>query len=152
MTVSIDLCKRRISWRLAWAVFALLMGLLVTARVTAKEARDFAGTYYVSQTTRQGEAYSLVFKARVSNFSHANVAGGQLILRASDGRGSVYAVFPGVSISDHKQAAISTTVTVPRHEYELWQRGAPPRLYIQFKDSAGNTRERRVELLRRAIK
>ena len=129
----------------------LVMALLGAGSAAAKNGRDFAGIYHITNVTDAGDSYSFTFKARVMNYSGAGIKDAFVILRGSDLPRQDYAVFSGVNMADHQHATVSGTATVPKREYDRWQRGAHPVLMIQYKDSNGDTHEKRVELARRPV-
>lgn len=127
------------------AVASLLASLFVI-RAAGANGRDFAGFYQVSDVTQQGDSYQLTFKARIFNYSGADVTGATIKLMDRIDPRHNYATFSGISIASGESAVVSSSATVPSREYRAWQQGAPPRLLVQFTDSQGKNRLAPVEL------
>ena len=129
-------------------VFAAVLSLLP---VRAKDGRDFAGFYELSDVSESGSTCQLTFTVRVFNYSDADVNNATLVLQDPLVPRAVYATFTGVEIRDRGNVRLSTQVTVPRREYESWLKGGSPALDVQYTSAEGKSLRRRVELSRMPV-
>ncbi len=129
------------------ALFCLIF-LFSPLLAHGKNGRDFAGFYDVKDATDLGSEVQLTLLLRLFNYSDAEVADATLTLRDSLLRQKSYGSFPSVSVGDRQSVRLSGGFTIPHREYERWQRGAVPNLIIEFKDAAGKSIRRRIELVK----
>ena len=133
--------------RYARLSLGLVLCLLPAAGAAAADGRDFAGFWRLGEITELGEDVSVTVTLRIHNYLGADVVAANLMLEDSRRPGETLATFVDlVDIQDGGTARASDTVIVPRHEYEQWQQGARPRLRLEFRDAAGTTERRPVEL------
>lgn len=132
-----------------FAAFALVLCLSVIA--LAKDGRDFAGFYQLTDLSEQGDNYHATLKLRVFNYSEADVAGATVRLSSSLTSDETYYSFTGVSVENHDSVRLSGEVNIPREEYELWQKGASPELRLELVDDSGATRERKIEVSEKEV-
>lgn len=133
-----------------WGILAGLF-LSFAALAPAKDGRDFAGFYELTDVSELGDDYQLTFTARVFNYSDADVNNASLFLQDASEPGKTYATFTGVYMHDRENVRLSSLVTVPRREYKSWLQGRSPALEIQFTDPSGKTVRRRVELMQMPV-
>lgn len=132
---------------LTFLVASAVLALFFVGNTSAKDGRDFAGSYEVTELTDLGDQVRAHFAARVFNYSDADVVGATILLEGSDLARASYASFPYQTIRDRESVRVEAWVTIPKTEYESWQQGARPGLLVEFK--AGNETQRRpVELAR----
>jgi hypothetical protein len=130
----------------AGVALACLLATLFALRLSGANGRDFAGFYQTSNVTQQGDSYQLTFKARVFNYSGADITGATFLLMRADQLGPAYATFPGISITKNQSTVVSSSIALSSRDYQAWQKGAPPRLFVQFTDSQGQNRREPVQL------
>jgi hypothetical protein len=118
------------------------------APLAAKDGRDFAGSYDLTNVEQQGGTYQFTFRVRVFNYSDGEVTNATLFLQDSVQPGKTYAVFAGISLADRESVTLKRSITVPQREFESWRRGLPPRLEAQYRDAEGKSVRRKVELVR----
>lgn len=133
-----------------WGILVGLF-LLCAPLAPAKNGRDFAGFYELTDVSELGDGYQLTFTVRVFNYSDADVNNASLFLQDASEPGKTYAAFTGVYMHDRENVRLSSLVTVPRREYESWRQGRSPALEIQFTETGGKTVRRRVELLQMPV-
>jgi hypothetical protein len=118
----------------------------------AKNGRDFAGYYDLTQVTDLGESFQVNFSVRLFNFGDADVDGATVTLADPLRPKKGYGAFQAVSVRRGERVRLNDLiVTVPRREYERWRQGAPPALQVEFTAADGQTIRRRVELSRRPL-
>ena len=143
---------RRAAGRLRWAVWLPLLLAMAAVPAQAKNGRDFAGYYDLSQVSDLGDSFQVSFAVRLFNFGDADVHGATVTLLDPRRPKKGYGSFQAVSVRQSERVCLNDLiVTVPRREYERWQRGAPPALQVEFTAANGQTVRRRVELSRRAL-
>jgi hypothetical protein len=119
---------------------------------SAKNGRDFAGFYDLTQVSDLGESFQVNFSVRLFNFGDSDVEGGTLTLVDPLRPKKSYGAFQAVSVRQRERVRINDLiVTVPRREYERWRQGGPPALQIEFTAADGTPVRRRVELSRRPL-
>ncbi len=132
-------------------VLVCLLASLFALRLAGVNGRDFAGFYQVSNVTEQGDAWRLTFKARVFNYSGADISGATIRLTDPFDPRRSYAAFAGISIASNESTVVSSSVTIPGREYRAWQQGTPPHLIVQYADGQGHRRLAPVELSQRPV-
>ena len=122
--------------------------LLALSTVAAKDGRDFAGFYEVSEVVEFVEEFQVTLTVRVFNFSDSEVNDATGMLEDSFLPGDPYgSCITPVYFQDRESVRLSDRFTIPRREYEGWQEGRTPRLTIEFMDADGNTIRRPIELV-----
>jgi len=112
----------------------------------AKDGRDFAGSYSVSNVVEQGDQMVLTFQVHVFNYSDADLKQAVVTLRASH-PGAALAQFHPVKLwRNRTEVKLAQQVIIPRHEFELWQKGTQPALFVVYQDSNGQRWERFAQL------
>ncbi len=138
-------------FRIAQVTAYLLVLLFAGVLAHAANGRDFAGFYEIENVTQQGPTVRLTFSVRLFNYSGAKVSGATLTLRDRLLPPQINASFSSLSFGDHESVRCSAEVSISRPEYERWQRGGVPNLFIEFRDAKGNLVRRRAELVRRPV-
>ncbi len=128
------------------AAMLALFALLVSPLALAANGRDFAGFYQYANVGEMGTQEQVTLSVRVFNYSGADIADARLILQDPLLR-ATYGGFIRVSIQNGGSAPVSGNFTIPIAEYERWQVGSVPHLWIEFTDAAGNSVRRPVELV-----
>ena len=131
---------------LSAAVLAILM--LGTLTVSAKDGRDFAGTYAVTDVQEQGEVVHLTLHLRLFNNSDADIKGAVVILREGPTGVALRGSFPTVKVwQKGHDVRLSQEFTVPRQEYEDWMRPpAQPNIFVIFQDANRQTWQRTAQM------
>jgi len=143
--------SKRIYWARVNLALWLSVLVIMEAPALGKSGRDFAGFYDVKNVVDLGPEVQLTLSVRLHNFSDSDVSDATVTLQDSLLRQNTYGSFPSVSLRNRESVRLSGEFTIPRREYERWQRGAAPNLTIEFQDAAGITVRRRIELARRPL-
>jgi len=130
-------------WRSALVIGLLLM---LVGPAGGDAGRDFAGWYQISGVTDLGGSFQLTLTTRVFNYSGADVSGATVKLEEGIMPGQAYGTFAGVSIPNRGSVKLQGTFTVPGSEYQRWQAGGAPSLWIEYLDGGGNTIRRGIEM------
>ncbi len=129
------------------ALALLCLLLLGAGLLSAEDGRDFAGFYMLGEITDLGDQVRVPLTVRVTNYSGADVVAATITLEDSLLPGQSYGTFlPPVDIRYQESARVSGSFVIPRREYEQWQSGPTPQLRIEFKNAAGQTVQRMIEL------
>ena len=130
----------------------LLTILLAVTPVLAKDGRDFAGYYQIRDISEGKDAVRLTLQLKLFNYSDADIRNGGVALYDSSPAHSPIGGFNTIPLWRLRaEANLSQQFTIPRAEYERWQRGAPPALFFLFKDAHGHVLQRQVELIQRPL-
>lgn len=126
----------------------LLPLLLAVALVaSADQGREFAAFYGVADVQDLGEDVSLTLKLRVYNYGSEDVTGATLTLEDSAEPAKIYGAFEGVSMPSRQSVLLSADLIIPRREYDRWQSGGGPRVFLEFRDAQGEPVRRTVEII-----
>jgi hypothetical protein len=133
-------------------ILALVAGLVLLAPINpgqATDGRDFAGFYEVSNVADLGDTVRLTLTVRVYNYSDADVNNATVTLQDSAAATSDYGTYPSpVSIADRESIKLSADFTISREEYDRWQEGRAPFLWIAYQGGEGTIVRHNVELIR----
>lgn len=137
--------------RLSQVVLVSLMLLLLSAlTATAKDGRDFAGFYSVSDVVEQGDQLILTLHVQLFNNSDKDVKQAVLTLRRSPG--PALGTFQPVNLwRNHGEVRLAQQFVVPKHEFENWNRRSQPALMVVTRDASGQRHDRFVQLSRRPV-
>ena len=127
---------------------ALAFFLLSAIAVSAKDGRDFAGTYGFTEVQEQGETVHLTLHLRLFNYSDADIKGAVVTLQNGPGLVVLRGSFPTVKLW-HKNRDIQLVqeFTVPKQEYQDWlQPPAQPNLVIMYQDVNGQTWQKGAQM------
>jgi hypothetical protein len=133
-------------------VLALALVLLTALASLAKDGRDFAGSYSLTNVTEQNNEVKLTLTVQVFNNSDADIQQASLVLHQSGPGMTVQGAFPPVKVFRNRtDVRLSHEFTVPREEYHRWQNGMEPRLMVHFMGANGIEQRRTIQLARRPI-
>jgi len=116
--------------------------LLLPVAGLAKDGRDFAGFYSVSNVVEQGDQMVLTLQLHLFNYSDADLKQAVVTLRASQPAPALAQFQPVKLWRNRTEVKLAQQVVVPRHEFELWQKGTRPALFVVYHDSNGQRWER----------
>lgn len=126
------------------SAFVLVTALLLIPNLGfAKDGRDFAGAYSVSNVVEQDNQVTLTLQVHLFNYSDADLKQAVVTLRGSHPTPVVLAEFQPVKLwRNHGEVRLSQQVVVSRREYEIWQKGVQPALVVVYHDASGQRWER----------
>jgi hypothetical protein len=116
------------------ASFARLLPILLLAGVSAvaKDGRDFSGFYTLTKVSEQGDQMRVTLTLQLFNYSDTDVKQAVVTLRENTGMDLAGAFKPITLLRDRQEVKVSRQFTVPRTEYERWQQGTQPTLFISY--------------------
>lgn len=127
------------------AAVMVSLGLMLAITATAKNGRDFAGFYSVSNIVDQGNQVSLTLRVQLFNHSDADVKQAVLTLRESPG-GELGAFHPVKLWHNHGELRLTQQFVVPKREFQRWHKGAQPALVVVSRDAQGQRYDRFVQM------
>jgi hypothetical protein len=127
---------------------ALILALMSVSLGRADSGRDFAGSFDYTGGSATGDPVTVTFTMRVFNHGSADVTSATLTVLNPVDRTAIYATFSNVSIAKNNSVKLSSSINVPRAEYDRWQAGNDPAVEIQYVDASGNTCVQRVQIVR----
>ncbi|SRR5579885_1894490 len=134
--------------RIAAGVLAFF--LLTSLTSLAKDGRDFAGYFSVADITPDGNFVHLTLNLQVFNYSAVDVRQAVIKLHESGPGPAVDGAFQPIKLlANNREVKLRQQFTVPRHEYERWENGIKPSLFIVYQDASGHRWERTIEVSRR---
>jgi len=137
------------SVRHSQAVLLVSLVLLLTAiSAPAKNGRDFAGFYNISNAVEQGDQMVVTLRVQVHNNSDADVKQAVLTLR-QPGAGVLGTFQPVKLWRNHGEVRLTQQFVVPKHEFESWHRGSQPALMVVTHDEHGQRYDRFVQMTSR---
>ena len=129
---------------------AVCLGVLLFGGITAtaKDGRDFAGTYSLSSVQPQGANVLLTLRVKLSNYSGADISGAVVTLMKGHPEVGLRGSFPTVKTWRKGQAVkLSAQFTIPKRELETWShQPAQPDVVIIYQDANGQTWQRGAQL------
>lgn len=127
------------------AAVVVSLGLVLAIGASAKNGRDFAGFYNVSNVVDQGNQVAFTLRVQVFNHSDADVKQAVLTLRESPG-GELGAFQPVKLWRNHGEVRLTQQFVVPKHEFERWHKGSQPALMVVYHDAQGQRYDRFVQM------
>jgi len=140
--------RSTVSMRIMAGLFAIF--LLTSLSAFAKDGRDFAGYFSVGDVSPDGDQVRLTLNLQVFNYSAADVRQAVIKVHGSGPGLAVHGEFRPIKLlANNREIKLRQQLTVPRHEYERWENGVKPSLFMVYQDAAGHHWERSIELSRR---
>jgi hypothetical protein len=131
---------------------AALVVLLLAAAIHsfAKDGRDFAGSYRITQATPHEDQMILTFEARLQNNSGADLKQAVVTIHPSRPAPAPLAQFQPVKAwKNHAHVTLTQQLTVSKFEYDRWLKGSQPALMVIYHDANGQRWERFAQVSRR---
>jgi len=119
----------------AVACAATLAATLTALPAFAKDGRDFAGYYKISNAADSGNQVELTLTLQLYNYGDADLKQATVAVRASAPSHEVLATFTPVETwSKGGDVILTQIITVPRDEYDRWTHGQPS-ITITYRDA-----------------
>ncbi len=135
------------SSRVLRPIFICALILFVAGLTLAKDGPDFHGSYHIGEVSDLGEEVRVQLTFRIFNQSGADVVGATITLEDRMLPKKEHGSLSPVDIRAGESERLSGWFTVPRREYEHWEKGAAPQLRIDCKDPSGKQARQRVPLV-----
>jgi hypothetical protein len=128
-------------------VSALLAALLLTTVTAfAKDGRDFAGSFNLSNAVEQGDLMRVTMHLQFQNLSKADVKDAVVMFRQHTGFDMVGESKPIKLLRNRGVAKVSQRFTVSRTEYQYWLQGTQPTVFVVYRDPKGKKVQQFVQL------
>ncbi|MGD0360890.1 MAG: hypothetical protein ABSC93_08475 [Bryobacteraceae bacterium] len=131
------------------ALFAL--STLFTGPARAKDGRDFAGYYSLTDAAEKGGAVELTLALQLFNYSGADLKQAVVTVRSSPSPGVLGSFAPIKVWRSGSDVVIRQQMTVPRDVFERWSPRNQPVVFIGYSDENGQAFERPAQLSRRPM-
>jgi len=142
---------RSLSVTHARAISILAITLLGAAIAGAKDGRDFAGFYSLSDVTEVGDRIQVTFQLQLFNYSGTPIEGAVVALHSSAPESGAIARFAPISVwPSGKDVVLIQTITVARAEFERWRGHAHPNIFVGYQDLDGQAKRQPAQLNQRA--
>jgi hypothetical protein len=127
---------------------SLAIFLLSAVALTAKDGRDFAGSYSFTEVQEQGNTVQLTLHVRMFNYSGTDIKDPVVTLREGPSGVGLLGSFPAVKTwYKNRQVELSQQFTVPKSDYQDWLRPpAQPNVVIIYQDANGQTWQKGVQM------
>jgi hypothetical protein len=125
--------------------------LCLALAVLAKDGRDFAGFYALSNVSEQGDKVEFTMTVQVSNYSDLGDIKAPVIALLEGGSHAKLGEFSAVKTMPAKRGVtVSGKFTVSKMEFQSWSKHGMPQVVVIYEDS-GRTLRQHVQLSRRPM-
>jgi hypothetical protein len=132
------------------ALFAL--SVLFTGPAGAKDGRDFAGHYSLTNATEKSGQVELTLTLQLFNYSGADLKQAVVTVRAPHPVPEVLASFAPIKLwRSGKDVVVSQQLTIARDEYQRWSARTQPRVFVGYSGEDGHAIQGWAQLSRLPI-
>jgi hypothetical protein len=129
------------------ALAALAIGVSVAS---AKDGRDFAGFYSLTNPIADGDRVHVTVTLQLFNYSGSDLHDVAVAIRSTPPEPVVHGTYSAIGEwRDGTDVKFVMHLTVPRGEYKLWGGRTQPGVYILHRDEEGRAREHAAQVSRR---
>lgn len=122
-------------------------GLATYPETTTTTGLRFVGHYRIDLLAEHSNSVQVDFALRLFNFSGEDVADCSVSLTGLQPTGVAYQQFVQVSLNDQNDLVLSSPISVPRYEYQLWMDGRSPLAFLEHVGVDGLPRHESIELI-----
>jgi hypothetical protein len=120
--------------------------LCLTLGALAKDGRDFAGFYALSNVSEQGDKVEFTMTVQVSNYSDLGDIKSPVIALLEGGSHAQLGEFSALKTMPAKRdVVVSGKFTVSKMEFQSWSKHGSPQVVVIYEDS-GRTLRQHVQL------
>ena len=117
----------------------------------AKDGRDFAGFYSLTNAIVDGDQVRVTLSLRLSNYSGADLKDASIAVRAAFPATEIVGTYSPIDMwRDGADQAFAIHLTVPRGEYQTWDERHQPAIIIINRNEEGRELQRAAQVSRRA--
>ncbi|MGZ4954253.1 MAG: hypothetical protein ACXV8Q_03995 [Methylobacter sp.] len=126
----------------------VLTGLLslFSGIVNAKDGRDFAGHYAITNVVKSPNSVSLTLNLQFFNYSNSTITGAVVSLEDPLLAGKSLGQLGIVDLANHAEAKLSGNFVLLPSEYAIWTQGASPKVSVAYVNNQGEDVRRFIEL------
>jgi hypothetical protein len=129
------------------ALFALPM--LFTGPAGAKDGRDFAGHYALTNVTATGGQVELTLALQLFNYSGADLKQAVVTIRSAHPVPGVLASFAPIKLwRSGSGVVVRQQITITRDVFERWSGRTQPTVLVGYSDQDGHAYQRTAQLSR----
>jgi hypothetical protein len=129
------------------ALFAAMVFVSVSA--VAKDGRDFAGHYSLTNVIEKGSQVELTLALQLFNYSGADLQQAVVTVRSSPPGPGVLATFAPIKLwRSGSEVVVRQQLTIAREEYLHWSTRTQPAVFIGYSDEDGHAYRRWAQLSR----
>jgi hypothetical protein len=135
----------------AAGIFALFASAVIfTAPAAAKDGRDFAGYYSLTNVTETAGQVEFTLALHLFNYSGADLKQAVVTLRSAPfGPGALNDFAPIKLWRNGSDVVVTQPIAIPREDFRRWSPRTPPAVSIGYRDEDGHAYRRPVQLSRR---
>jgi hypothetical protein len=125
------------------------LSILFTAPAGAKDGRDFAGHYSLTDVTEEGDQVELTLTLQLFNYSGADLKQGVVTVLPAPPAPGVLAKFAPIKLwRSGNDVVVSQQLTIASEEYKQWSTRIQPAVFIAYNDEEGHACLRSAQLRR----
>ncbi|MGA2739322.1 MAG: hypothetical protein ABSG65_18015 [Bryobacteraceae bacterium] len=125
------------------------LSVLFTAPVGAKDGRDFAGHYSLTDVIENGSQVELTLTLQLFNYSGADLNQTVVTVHPAPPVPGVLASFAPIKLwRSGNDVVVSQQLTISREEYKQWSTRIQPAVFIGYSDKDGRAYLRSAQLRR----
>jgi hypothetical protein len=119
------------------ALFAL--SILFTGPAGAKDGRDFAGHYSLTNVTEKSGEVELTLTLQLFNYSGADLKQAVVTVRAAHPVPGILASFAPIKLwRSGRDVVVSQQLTIARGEYQRWSARTQPSVFVGYSGADGH--------------
>jgi len=123
---------------------------LALTLATAKDGRDFAGFYSLTNPSGEGGQVRVTFSAQLFNYSGADIQNAAVSVRETHPGSEVLGTYAPIELWRNGAATVLCIhLTVPQEEYQRWDARRQPAVIISYRDEQGRAWQRTAQINRR---
>lgn len=135
--------------RVAYAAL-FTAAVLTSVTAVAKDGRDFAGHYSLTNVTDKGGQVELTLALRLFNYSGADLKQAVVTVRSPRLGPGVLGSFPPIKLwRSGSDIVVTQQLSIAREEYQLWSTRTQPGVFVGYSDEEGHEYRRWAQLSRR---
>ena len=132
------------------AAALLVLSLFATVPAVAKDGRDFAGFYSLTDINEKADQVQVTLTLQLFNYSGVDLNQVVIHVRQSSPEAAALATFAPIQHWRNGQdVVVSQAFTVGRVEFEQWSTHGQPNIFVLHSDEDGQTLRQSVQLTQR---
>jgi hypothetical protein len=140
----------RTSFSAAGVLALFASAVIFTAPAAAKDGRDFAGYYSLTNVTENGGQVEFTLALHLFNYSGADLKQAVVTVRSAPFGPGILSNFAPIKLwLSGRDVVVSQPIAIPREDFRRWSFRTPPAVFIGYRDEDGHAYRRPVQLSRR---
>lgn len=130
----------------------LALTVLSTGPISAKDGRDFAGYYSLTNVSESGSQVQFTLSLQLFNYSGADLQNAAITVQSGEPRPDLLGSFPPIKVwRNGSDVIVSRQITVARYLFERWSSRLTPAVFIAPGGENGYAHRRPAQLSRRPM-